>query len=645
MYDRAAGEAAPPVASAVSLKGCGTFTALCPPGALTDPLTAAPEFMKALVARANFIPGTRHHLGWRGVRECACSGALPAWTARVDGLPGVFGLRSTGAEPEAVKGSGAPGDISLGTFLLSYFPHPDEKLAADLSVPAGMATQHPDFMHDIREFPRHRVLSELFTMGVVELRVHTQAPAFSLSLQALPRHIVIADSGVIIERGGQPFEIVPPGGTEQNFPAWDTAYAFFRVLAASASFCTGTAPEELSRAARSGRIFHYDGSGRAYTETAYPADLPEERLLCLGYGLDCAPAESGDFPWNLKTRWRQGSDIPVPDDFADEAWWSPAAPGAATSVDRRALGVSDRPRLLILTGFLGSGKTTFLQRFIEHQVSRNAFTAVIQNEIGATGLDGKLLGEDYAVTEMDEGCVCCSLAGNLKAALGDILSRFQPDFVVLETTGLANPANLIAELADTADIVDFDSVTTVLDGENAETCLNEYGVARAQVENADIILLNKRDLLPDRKAAALTERIRALNPRAPIIETSHGDVNPALLYGVNMRREEARRRLGPALRDLRTHDADGLSSILVPLGAPLDRAAFEERLKGLPDFIFRLKGIVNFHGADSPSLVQYVGGRYGIVQDECPDVPDRFLVLIGTDMERYPAEEFLRGLQ
>ena len=101
------------------------------------------------------------------------------------------------------------------------------------------------------------------------------------------------------------------------------------------------------------------------------------------------------------------------------------------TLDKKILGIDQRPPLILLTGFLGSGKTSFLQHFIEYQTQRSRFVAVIQNEVGEVGLDGKLL--DYQVTEIDEGCVCCSLVGNLKRAVQGILSQFQPDTIILET--------------------------------------------------------------------------------------------------------------------------------------------------------------------------------------------------------------------
>ena len=192
------------------------------------------------------------------------------------------------------------------------------------------------------------------------------------------------------------------------------------------------------------------------------------------------------------------------------------------------LGVDERPPLIILTGFLGSGKTSFLQHFIEYQTQRSRFVAVIQNEIGEVGLDGKLL--DYAVTEIDEGCVCCSLAGNLKRAVQGILENFSPDTIILETSGLANPLNLLEEMTELGEVVRFDSTVTLVDALNLDAALADSPIAADQIRAADVIVLNKRDLVDDARLEAVRRRVQEINPRAPQFCTTQGDLNPALIF-------------------------------------------------------------------------------------------------------------------
>jgi Ni2+-binding GTPase involved in maturation of urease and hydrogenase len=248
--------------------------------------------------------------------------------------------------------------------------------------------------------------------------------------------------------------------------------------------------------------------------------------LVLGYGqgrFDDLDPPSSDT--RSAHRWVEGQPLPEP--FRERLWWRAHQVQGTSTIDKKALGVDERPPLIVLTGFLGSGKTTFLQHFIEYQTQRSRFVAVIQNEIGAVGLDGKLL--DYTVTEIDEGCVCCSLAGNLKRAVRGILSAFAPDVILLETTGLANPYNLLDEMDELEPLARFDCTLTVVDAANAEATLAAHPLAADQIRAADLLMLNKADLVPAQRLKALTLRLRQLNPRAPVFPTVDGDLNPALV--------------------------------------------------------------------------------------------------------------------
>ena len=106
----------------------------------------------------------------------------------------------------------------------------------------------------------------------------------------------------------------------------------------------------------------------------------------------------------------------------------------------------ERPNFFIITGYLGSGKTKFIQNFVYKEGKRiRLFMGIIQNEIGKIGLDGALLDAKYALVEIDEGCVCCSMAGQIRLAISQLKPK-KPDSIVLETTGVANPFNILSEL-------------------------------------------------------------------------------------------------------------------------------------------------------------------------------------------------------
>jgi G3E family GTPase len=303
------------------------------------------------------------------------------------------------------------------------------------------------------------------------------------------------------------------------------------------------------------------------------------------------------------------------------------------------LGVDERPPLIVLTGFLGSGKTSFLQHFIEYQTQRSRFVAVIQNEIGEVGLDGKLL--DYTVTEIDEGCVCCSLAGNLKRAVQNILENFSPDYIILETSGLANPLNLLEEMTALGELVRFDSTVTVVDALNLEAALADSPIAADQIKAADIIVLNKRDLVDNARLEAVRRQVQEINPRAPLFCTTQGDLNPGLIFdaddSVGFDLNKKKSTLGSVLQEVSvmhpTHAAAGLWSKSLRLPRALDREKFMQAVKSLPRSIFRAKGLIDFVDGEETMLFQYVCGRFELSVFPQKGIQHRFLTFIGRGKE------------
>ena len=361
-----------------------------------------------------------------------------------------------------------------------------------------------------------------------------------------------------------------------------------------------------------------------------------EKSLYLGYGKagfkdNIENIIDEAVPSDRDVTWEKGEAV-IPQ-YKDALWWNAHQISDYKTLDKKILGIDDRPQLIVLTGFLGSGKTSFLQHFIEYQVQLNRFVAIIQNEIGEIGLDGKLLDHDYAVTEIDEGCVCCTLVGNLKKAIHQVLSSFHPDYIVLETTGLANPYNLLDELSEVAELVRFDSITTMVDGLNIDKSLDTYDVAREQIKAADILLLNKKDLLNEFQLRKINRKLKEMNPKAPILLAQHGDINPALVYGVDPQDEPVEAHRNKLQREAHhqhhSHAFDGLSSYKISLAGPLERERFIETIQALPRSVFRIKGVVEFTDADKPLLFQYVGGRFEFSEFNNPKMPDRFLILIG----------------
>src|SRR5512142_1551332 len=187
----------------------------------------------------------------------------------------------------------------------------------------------------------------------------------------------------------------------------------------------------------------------------------------------------------------------------------------------------------ILTGFLGAGKTTLLNRILTEQHGERI--AVIENEFGETGVDNEILvkEEQEQIIEMNNGCLCCTVRGDLVRILGDLGRRRRKgelrfDRVIIETTGLANPGPVAQTFFMDEKVHDqflLDAVVTVVDAKHAPKQLDEHDEARRQVGFADRILLSKTDLVDQAKVDDLMKRLRAMNPRAPQKKVHMGEAD------------------------------------------------------------------------------------------------------------------------
>jgi G3E family GTPase len=601
------------------------FKEIKPGKIIEDPAIAIPELLQYFLSRIQFVPNTRFSIGWRGIKPA--ERFENGWTFKVAGFKGVYGLCYDNASES--------NDWLNGTFSISYFPHPDEDLVERFSLAAAYQTQQPDYFEKIREFMAYSEMRSLFNVGNFILSINKDETDLMLSLKSLSRHKVVTTDGIKLPESENPAYLIAPGETDQNLPSFVIAYGLFKVLASTVTFSLQQSPSFLCRNKRRGNYYAYSYDGETQT---IPSNCINDVELYLSYGnadfKNQIDIGTDELPKVIQSElWKIGT--PYPEFCKNALWWIAHQIDDLRAYDKRLIGIEDRPQLLVISGFLGSGKTSMLQHFLEHQVQRDRFVAVLQNEFGETGLDGKLLDDTYSVTELNEGTVCCTLSGELRPAINNIINRFQPDMIVLETSGATNPIGLRDDFMPLSEMVRFDSITTVVDASNYHA-VEKYEVAADQIIAADLIVLNKTDMVDEQTLEKITKDIRSRNPFASIHPTTQGYINPGLIYDLDVTRSDTKDTLNesPELTTNHSHhhSHDGISTLKIDLEQPVDMESFIDVIESMPPSVFRLKGIVNL-GAGKAVLVQYVCGHYDISNFQNPNVADRFIVIIGHELE------------
>jgi G3E family GTPase len=267
----------------------------------------------------------------------------------------------------------------------------------------------------------------------------------------------------------------------------------------------------------------------------------------------------------------------------------------------------------VLTGFLGSGKTTLLNHLLGQAEAEG--TAVIVNEFGAIGIDGQLVvGVDEDVIEINNGCICCTVRADLVTTIGRLLSRPQPvRRILIETTGLADPAPVIQSFMLDEGLrkaTELDALVTVVDarhnplwlsmGEEADAAGGE-NVAREQIAFADLLLLNKIDLVDEAELAACETELRRINPLARIRRMRAGSVPAGEVIGIRAFDLRNALTIEPELLSNVEHEHDdAITSVALRPNGDLDPTTFFRWLNRFAQTkgtdILRIKGIVPLVG-------------------------------------------------
>ena len=271
--------------------------------------------------------------------------------------------------------------------------------------------------------------------------------------------------------------------------------------------------------------------------------------------------------------------------------------------------------ILLVTGFLGAGKTTVVNHLLAHAEGRRI--AAVVNDFGAINIDAELIaGASDGVVSLSNGCICCSLEGDLLRTLATLLRRDpRPEFIVIETSGIADPADIVRNLMDPIiwQEAPLETVLCVVDATISPAALND-ALLRSQLRAADVVALSKVDLVDAAARAQLREAVRRLHPAAVVVDARHGEVPAALLFPADVDHEPTPRETGP-----RRPLADRFETLSWTSERPVSLPRLQQAIGRLAPKLARAKGL--FETAEQPGrlmVFQLAGGRATLAPGGAP---------------------------
>ena len=182
----------------------------------------------------------------------------------------------------------------------------------------------------------------------------------------------------------------------------------------------------------------------------------------------------------------------------------------------------------IISGFLGAGKTTFIKKLLQEAIAGEQ-VVLIENEFGEIGIDGGFLKDaGIEIREMNSGCICCSLVGDFGESLKEVLTKYQPDRVIIEPSGVGKLSDVMKAVVDVASQLDvvLNSAVTIVDAQKCKMYRKNFGeFFNNQIENAGTVVLSRTDIAPSDKVDQAVEIIRELNPKASVVTTPFGELS------------------------------------------------------------------------------------------------------------------------
>ncbi|MBI2970957.1 MAG: GTP-binding protein [Candidatus Aenigmarchaeota archaeon] len=283
--------------------------------------------------------------------------------------------------------------------------------------------------------------------------------------------------------------------------------------------------------------------------------------------------------------------------------------------------------ITVVTGYLGAGKTTLLRNVLAHADKK---IAVIMNEFGEIAIDSKVIqGKNVDIAELAGGCVCCSITGEFAEALRELQETTKPEHIILETTGVADPEAIIHDIRESLPGVRLDSVVTIADAYELSQFPSLGETAQSQIRLADVMLINKADLVSEAQLQEAETLLRKLNSAAVMMRTVRCSVDTNVLFGFHVEKETSPEAHG----DL------AVESFSVSLDGSLSREKFLAFVARMPKAIYRAKGFVVLDGKSH--LFNYVNGRHEL--EPFPEEKTE-LVFIGKEASSF-RDVLLAGLK
>ncbi|CAO3655535.1 unnamed protein product [Mucor hiemalis] len=310
---------------------------------------------------------------------------------------------------------------------------------------------------------------------------------------------------------------------------------------------------------------------------------------------------------------------------------------------------TDRPLpVTVFTGFLGSGKTTQILSLLR-RIPEDYKVCLLKNEFGDIAVDSQLAKETIVgVQEMVNGCMCCVLVGQMKLALQELKDKYNPDRIIVETSGSAFPAPIAWQIREMeGDGFLLDSIITVVDCENFKGYEDTSYTAKLQAQYTDVILLNKHELVNERELDDVIDHINVLNTDTPKVKCDKNGVSPDLVFGLDTPLFKVGYNKNKTLEDNvfdphhQENEVDLIQIIQSVNDNKLSLEKLETFLKSMPkDDIYRIKGFVRLDDGKL-SIINHAFGRWTLTPveneetlDNTKDVQIRITVM-GQDLRMY----------